>query len=152
MQQPDLPEILPVITCGTSVTVIHKFRSFCFQLTGMCFAFLTTQIAARVEIFRLSECIESSVAAEYSIVLVDWLPCFRARAISVAHLYAQFPQDIAMGFTQLFRMLACFEFAYFVALRSTQSLFMIVFTFARSASGMISPFCWYPHLGSFSII
>jgi hypothetical protein len=39
-------------------------------------------------------------------------------------IFAQIPQNIGIGFSQLFAMVASYEFAYFAAPRSAQSLFM----------------------------
>jgi dipeptide/tripeptide permease len=39
-------------------------------------------------------------------------------------IFAQLPQNIAMGFSELFATVASFEFAYFTAPCSAQSLFM----------------------------
>ena len=43
-----------------------------------------------------------------------------------------------MGFAQLFGMLACFEFAYFVAPRSAQSLFMTLYFCSIGAASYIN--------------
>lgn len=50
-------------------------------------------------------------------------------------IFAQIPQNIGIGFSQLFAMVASYEFAYFAAPRSAQSLFM---SLRFSAAGIAS--------------
>ena len=46
---------------------------------------------------------------------------------STLSVYVQLSQSISMGVSELFATVACFEFAYFAAPRSAQSLFMSLY-------------------------
>lgn len=59
-------------------------------------------------------------------------------------IFFQLPQDIATGFAQSFSVLATFEFAYFVAPRSAQSLFLSLYFCSVGAAGYINR--WYTEL------
>lgn len=52
-------------------------------------------------------------------------------------IYAQLPQHITIGIAQMFGLLAGLEFAYFVAPRSAQSLFMSFHFISRIITGYI---------------
>ncbi len=53
-------------------------------------------------------------------------------------VFFQLPQNILMGFSELFAMVASYEFAYFAAPRSAQSLFMSLRFSAAGAASFIS--------------
>ena len=75
----------------------------------MCCAVVAMCIAGGVEIWRQNECNSSS---------------HLSGNISGLTIYVQLAQNIALGFSQLFAMVASCEYAYFAAPRSAQSLFM----------------------------
>jgi hypothetical protein len=52
-------------------------------------------------------------------------------------LYAQLPQNIILGFAEIFAMVASLEFAYFAAPRSAQTLFMSLRFFSLGISSFI---------------
>ena len=52
-------------------------------------------------------------------------------------VYVQLPQNILIGFSQLFGMVGSYEYAYFVAPRSGQSLFMSLHFCAIGLSFML---------------
>ncbi|CAF4601627.1 unnamed protein product [Rotaria sp. Silwood1] len=72
---------------------------------GMCFAIITMLIAGTVEKFRRDQCDPNTNESTLSI-------------------YFQLLQYIFLGFSELFATVATYEFAYFAAPRSAQSLFM----------------------------
>jgi hypothetical protein len=57
---------------------------------------------------------------------------------STLSIYAQLPQNIGMGLSELFAMVASYEFAYFAAPRSAQSLFMSLRFCSLGISSFIS--------------
>lgn len=63
-------------------------------------------------------------------------------------IYAQLPQNIFMGFSEVFAMVASFEFAYFAAPRSAQTLFMSL----RFCSMGIASFIGAAYFTLFSIM
>lgn len=67
--------------------------------------------------------------------------------ISNLSIYAQVPEYVAISFTQAFGLLASFEFAYFVAPRSAQSLFMS-FNFM---SKIVSSYVIYAYMTHFTL-
>lgn len=61
-------------------------------------------------------------------------------------IYHQIPQDLFMGFSELFIMVASFEYAYFAAPRSAQTLFMSL----RFCSIGISSFIGTGYIAAFA--
>lgn len=116
-----------------SLTIATKF------VIGMCFALLTMCITAGIEYLRQYECPEN-ITSEF--VSVYWLisDTNLDQTYSELPIYAQIPQNISMGFAQLFGMLACFEFAYFAAPRSAQSLFMTLYFCSIGVASYINAF------------
>lgn len=100
-----------------SLTIATKF------IISMCLAVITMCIAGGVEILRQHCCPGSSVPEQTNSNLT---------------IYAQLPQDITVGLAQLFALLANFEFAYFVAPRSAQSLFMSLHYISRTIGSYIT--------------
>lgn len=100
------------------VTILTKF------IIGMSFAFLSMVSAGSVEISRQSHCSESKVS---HIIYINYLIIYYyilAATNSDLSIYTQLPQYIFVGLAQVFGMIASYEFAYFAAPRSAQSLFM----------------------------
>ncbi len=58
-------------------------------------------------------------------------------------IYAQLPQNIGMGLSELFAMVASYEFAYLAAPRSGQSLFMSLRFCSLGISSFISTVYMY---------
>jgi dipeptide/tripeptide permease len=75
----------------------------------MCFAFMTMCIAGTVEVFRQQGCDGNHSLANNQ---------------SSLPIFYQLPQNIFMGISEIFAMVASFEYAYFAAPRSAQTLFM----------------------------
>jgi dipeptide/tripeptide permease len=98
-------------------TFVYKFlntrhRSFTITtkfVIGMCFACMTMCIAGSVEYYRQQGCLDNHDLGNND---------------SSLQIYYQLPQNIFMGFSEIFAMLASFEYAYFAAPRSAQTLFM----------------------------
>lgn len=76
-------------------------------IIGFCFAALAMISAGVIEIFRQRSCITTTDGNR-----------------STLNIYLTIPQTILIGFSELFSMVASYEFAYFAAPRSGQSLFM----------------------------
>lgn len=93
-------------------------------------------IASGVEIFRQTECHESNMVCDQ----IGYSIFFNALGMNISNLtlYAQLPQDISMGIAQLFNLLASFEFAYFVAPRAAQTLFMALHNFSAVLASYVS--------------
>jgi hypothetical protein len=66
--------------------------------------------------------------------------------LSSLSIFYQLPQNIFMGFSEIFAMLASFEYAYFAAPRSAQTLFMSL----RFCSLGVSSFIATGYLAIFS--
>lgn len=77
-------------------------------IIGFCFAALAMITAGVIEIFRQKRC------TSYNSYL------------STLDIYLTVPQNVLIGLSELFSMVASYEFAYFAAPRSGQSLFMSV--------------------------
>jgi len=73
---------------------------------GMCFAILSMIAAAIVEYYRQDNCKNPN------------------SSISNLSIYWQLPQNIFVGFSELFTMLSSFEYVYLASPRSGQTLFM----------------------------
>lgn len=74
---------------------------------GMIFATITMCTAGGIELLRQDKC-----------------PSNNQSQISNLTIYYQIPSNILMGFSELFLMVASFEFAYYASPRSAQTLFM----------------------------
>lgn len=111
-----------------SLTIATKF------VIGMCFALFTMCITAGIEYLRQYDCPENTTSEFTSLKRL----IFNTNLDSELPIYAQIPQNISIGFAQLFGMLACFEFAYFVAPRSAQSLFMTLYFCSIGVASYIS--------------
>lgn len=87
----------------------------------MYFALFNMCIAGIVEIFRQDQChgeiIWGELFNKYKWNILE-------SKISDLSIFVQLPQNIFMGFSQLFAMVASYEYAYFAAPLSGQSLFM----------------------------
>ena len=129
-------------------TIATKF------VIGMCLAVITMCVAGSVEIFRQRQ----------------WtIGRMRERAINCIFfsnnlgkdksdliIYYQIPQGLCMGISELFVMVASYEFAYFAAPRSAQTLFMSLrfFTIGLSSfigSGYIAAFRTNSFMLDFSV-
>lgn len=93
-----------------SLTTVRKF------IIGMSLASMTMFISGGVEVIRQYYCPGSKMNA---VILAD--------ANSKLSVYIQLSQSMFMGLSELFATVACFEFAYFAAPRSAQSLFMSLY-------------------------
>lgn len=93
-----------------SLTTVRKF------IIGMFLASVTMFISGGVEVIRQLYCPGNEIT--------DESPEERSSKLS---LYIQLFQSVFMGLAELFATVACFEFAYFAAPRSAQSLFMSLY-------------------------
>lgn len=84
--------------------------------------FFTTTIKFILSMFIaiLAMCL----AGVIEIIRQDNCPVNQTMITSNLTMFAHAPLDIIMGIAQAFNLLASFEFAYFVAPRSAQSIFM----------------------------
>ena len=90
---------------------------------GMCFGSMTMIISGVVENFRQEQW-QDSTARNQSINALTISFVFLESSSSNLTVFAQLPQIIGMGISELFVMVASFEYAYVAAPRSAQSLFM----------------------------
>ena len=79
----------------------------------MSLASLSMFVTAIIEIIRQTKCESSNIFNGSS-----------PSDISSLHIFYQLPQDILMGLSEIFVIVATFEFAYLAAPRSAQTLFM----------------------------
>ncbi len=100
-----------------SLSIVTKF------VIGMCFACVAIIIAGTIEIFRRKYCDSSKARNKNCSFLIIYLNILVQGKSSVS-VYFQLLENIFMGFSEIFAMVASYEFAYFAAPRSAQSLFM----------------------------
>lgn len=100
-----------------SLSIVTKF------VVGMCFACVAILIAGTIEIFRRKYCDPSKTRNKKNSFLIIHLNILVQDKSSVS-IYFQLLENIFMGFSEIFGMVASYEFAYFAAPRSAQSLFM----------------------------
>lgn len=100
--------------------IITKF------IIGLCFASITMSITGIVEGIRQDNCDPSLGIDKYtkSIYFFSFFSNILVSNKSNLSLFVQLPQTIGMGIAELFATTASYEFAYFAAPRSAQSLFM----------------------------
>jgi hypothetical protein len=80
-------------------------------------------VAGIVEVFRQDQCKPGRVLDGEIRYLIIY--CYVLDSVdSNLSIYAQLPQNILIGFSQLFAMVASYEYAYYAAPLSAQSLFM----------------------------
>ena len=92
-------------------------------VVGMCFAAASMCAAGIVEIVRQDKCPDATKlhrGVNDSIIFSD----ISNATASELSIYAQVPQSLLIGFSQLFGMIGGYEYAFFAAPRSGQSLFM----------------------------
>ena len=87
---------------------------------GMIFAAISMCTAGGIELVRQYEC-----------------PSNNDSEISNLSIYYQLPSNILMGFSELFLMVASFEFAYYASPRSAQTLFMSLRFFSLGVSSFL---------------
>ena len=113
-----------------SLTIGIKF------VISMCFAVVVMLVAGSTEVLRQRLCPPrggvSDDHIDLSFIAVNLLE--ENATISNLHIYAEVPQCIGLGIAQTFGLLASLEFAYFIAPRSAQSLFMSLHFIARILS------------------
>ena len=92
----------------------------------MFFAFITMNIAGTIEVFRHESCDANSINGTRQLIHLDLkapLSILAARQSKLS-VFWQLPQNIFMGLSEIFAMVASFEYAFFAAPRSAQTLFM----------------------------
>ena len=90
----------------------------------MGFAFLSMIIASTIEVVRHTRCdggIDTNVKDDFFLFIFSY---HSDAKLSDIHVYYLLPQNFALGFSQLFAMVASYEYAYLAAPLSAQSLFM----------------------------
>lgn len=92
-------------------------------IMGMCFGSMTMTISGVVESFRQQQWQDGIIRSRNINAFVIFLT-FLGNNSSNLTVFAQLWQIIGMGISELFLMVANFEYAYVAAPRSAQSLFM----------------------------
>ena len=111
----------------------------------MCFAFITMFTSGLLEISRQHHCDKGLISAEQVSSFLFYSDLLDS-VDSALSIVTQLPQNIFMGLSELFVMVASFEFAYFASRRSTHSLFMSL----RFCSIGVSSFLGWMYMAVFS--
>lgn len=114
-----------------SVRIMKKF------IVGMCCAAASMLAAGTVEIFRQKKCIpgEHDMTKKKNNLIIS--SKFIGATYSTVSIYVQLIPNILIGFSQLFGTIAGYEYAYFAAPRSSQSLFMSLYFFSSGLAFVI---------------
>ena len=120
--------IVGIVFCNIFVYKVFGIQHESFTIAtkfviGMCLACLTMCIAGTVEKFRQDKCNSFHNIEQYS-HLNRTILLFLGQQQNNLSIFYQLPQNILMGLSEVFAMLASFEYAYFAAPRSGQTLFM----------------------------
>lgn len=128
------------------VTIVTKF------IFGMIFACISMCLAGSIEVARQNQCVDTGFPGEsfnsIYLVLMHFLLYVHVlgNSTSTLTIFAQLPQEITLGLSEMLIVMASYEFAFYAAPRSAQSLFMSF----RFCSLAIASFIGAAYIASFS--